>query len=204
GKQSAEEPDRDLEVLYLDVFIEGKILEDVLLRRGCFLVESHEDHGVERIDGSHEERLRVPVVIGFREWFQVVVAPGILFVAAPGVKKLGFDFGCQFLIGLLGLDSLDSKGHEQQQGQRSQSFHCVPFVLLWRRSESWDYRLIELFNSFDTRNLQTAWRRAQGSVLRTLFFSFFHVQIYRFVLLLASRRAWSPTSSLDNQTTVRG
>src|SRR6185369_10050142 len=70
-------------------------------------------------------------------------------------------------------------------------------------ANNWDYTPIELINSFDTRNLQIAWGWSRVPVLRTLFYSFFHVQIYRFVLLLASRRASAPTSSLDNQTTVR-
>jgi hypothetical protein len=85
GQQSAEQSDRDLEVLHFDVFVEVKIVDDVLSRRVRFVLETHKDHRVERIDGRHQQRLRVPVVVSFGEWLQVVVTPGVFLVAVPRV-----------------------------------------------------------------------------------------------------------------------
>jgi NAD(P)-dependent dehydrogenase (short-subunit alcohol dehydrogenase family) len=68
AQQSAEQSDRDLEVLDFDVFIERKIVEDVFPGRLFLVRETHEDHRVERVNRRHQQRLRVPVVVSFGEW----------------------------------------------------------------------------------------------------------------------------------------
>ena len=63
-KQTTEQPNRHFEVLNVDVFVEREILNDVLAIVVRFILKSHQDHRVERIDGSHQQRLRVPIMIG--------------------------------------------------------------------------------------------------------------------------------------------
>src|SRR6185503_726931 len=74
-EQSTQEPDRDLKILHLDVFVEREIIENVLLRRRGLVVHVHQDHRVERIDGRHQKWLWIPIVMSLRQWFQIVVSP---------------------------------------------------------------------------------------------------------------------------------
>ncbi len=76
---------------------------------GCFVVQLHQDHRVEGIDGRHQERLRIPVVMSLREWFQVIVAPRVFLVTVPGVEKLRFHLSGEFPVGLLGLDRQEAR-----------------------------------------------------------------------------------------------
>ena len=55
GEQSAEEPDRDLEIFDVDVAIERKVMRDQLTRLVGFDVELHQDQRVERVDRRHEQ-----------------------------------------------------------------------------------------------------------------------------------------------------
>ena len=61
-EQAAQAADGDLEVLDVDVLVEGEVLVDVLLGFGGFFVETHEQHGVEAVDLAHVEGDAVPVV----------------------------------------------------------------------------------------------------------------------------------------------
>ncbi len=91
-KQSAQQANRDFKILNVDIFVKGKILENVLLRAGGFILESHDDHCVESIYRRHQEWLRVPIVVSLAQRFQIIVAPGIFLVTVPGVKKFCFYF----------------------------------------------------------------------------------------------------------------
>ena len=88
GEQSAQKPDRDLEVLDVDVFVEREVRGDVPPGVVGFLLETEQDEAVERIDRRHQKRLPVPVFRRLGERLQVVVSPGVFFVAVPGVQKL--------------------------------------------------------------------------------------------------------------------
>ncbi len=95
-----------------------------LSRMYCLVVATsssslHEDHRVERIDGGHQQRLRVPVVMSFREWLQVVVSPGVFLVAIPGVEELGFYFSGEFLVWLL---RGDGRGRSSSRSRAGSEF----------------------------------------------------------------------------------
>jgi hypothetical protein len=53
GKQSAEEPNRDLKVFGVNIAIKREIAHDERLRLRHLGVELHQDERVERIDWSH-------------------------------------------------------------------------------------------------------------------------------------------------------
>ena len=89
GEQSAQQPDRYLEILDVNVAVEGEIADDERARLGRFGVELHQDEGVERIDRRHEQRLAVPVVGRLAQRLQRIVSPGVTLVVIPGVQKLG-------------------------------------------------------------------------------------------------------------------
>jgi len=63
----------------------------------------------------------------------------------------------------------------------------------------WDYSFIKLFNSYDKRKLQESRDGAEFDSPQTSVFQLLHVQIYRFVLLLANRRRWPPVAGLDHK-----
>ncbi len=97
AEQAAEAADGDLEVLDVDVLIEGEVLVDVLLGFGCLLIETHQQHGVEAVDLAHVQGDAIPVVGLFGERHQCIVAPGIGVIALPGVEIFGADAGCHCL-----------------------------------------------------------------------------------------------------------
>src|SRR5205823_6314472 len=82
-----EQPNRNLEILNRDIFIERQILDDVFASRVRFVIQTHQDHRVERVDRRHQKRLGIPIVISLAEWLQVVVAPRVLLVTSPRVQK---------------------------------------------------------------------------------------------------------------------
>src|SRR5438552_5168452 len=86
-KQTTEQPNRHFEVLNVEVFVEREIPNNVLASVVRFILKSHQDHRVERIDGSHQQRLGVPIMIGLAERLEIVMAPCVFLVAIPGVKK---------------------------------------------------------------------------------------------------------------------
>jgi hypothetical protein len=55
GEQAAEDADGDLEVLDLDVLVEGELVDDELLRLRRLVVEAHDQHRVQRVDGRHQQ-----------------------------------------------------------------------------------------------------------------------------------------------------
>src|SRR6185295_13439869 len=120
SEQAAEQPDGDLEVLDLDVFIEREIVDDVLFSCRCLVVQVHDDHRVEGVDGGHQERLRVPVVICLREWLQIVVSPGVFLVTVPGAQELCSYFRGELLFRRL---RVQRDGEEQQQEQEDKFSH---------------------------------------------------------------------------------
>jgi hypothetical protein len=91
GDQAAQDADGHLEVLDLHVEVEVKPGQDQVLGLGRLGGQAHQDHGVERVDRGHEQGGRVPVGIGLGQRLERVVAPGVLFVAVPGVEELGAD-----------------------------------------------------------------------------------------------------------------
>ena len=94
GEQTPENTDRDLEVLHRDVLVEREVLDD---ERSCprgLVREAHQDHRVERVDGSHEERRAgVPVAHRPADGPPLVVAPGVFVIRAPGEEKF-FPHAC--------------------------------------------------------------------------------------------------------------
>ncbi len=57
--------------------------------------EAHDEHRVERVDRRHEERRGVPVLRGFADRLQLVVAPGVALVGFPREEELRPHLGGQ-------------------------------------------------------------------------------------------------------------
>src|SRR6266704_6143990 len=122
-KQTTEQPNRHFEVLNVEVFVEREILNNVLASVVRFILKSHQDHRVERIDGSHQQRLRVPIMIGLAERLEIVMAPRVLFVAVPGVKKFRTNLhGKLFLVHTCLQVRLQQRGYDQQKYYSSVHF----------------------------------------------------------------------------------
>ena len=121
AEQAAEQADGDFEILDVDVFVEGELGIDEAAVFVGLLGEAHEDHGVEGVDGGHEERGAVPVEGLVGEGAELVVTPGVLVVAVPGVEELGADLGGHFLLGGDGGGLGDGLGGDQEQGQREEA-----------------------------------------------------------------------------------
>ena len=60
---------------------------DVFARYLRLGLQPHQDHRVERVDGRHQKRFSVPIVVGLTQRFQIVVGPGVFLVAIPGVQE---------------------------------------------------------------------------------------------------------------------
>ena len=86
GEKSAEEADRDLEVLNVDVAVEREFALYQSARAIGFGIKVHENQGVERIDRRHEKGLAIPIVRRATERLKRVVSPGVTLVITPGVK----------------------------------------------------------------------------------------------------------------------
>src|SRR2546426_10804502 len=92
-QQSAQEADRDLEILDRDVPVEREALDDVCPGSLGFFLEAHHQHRVETVDGRDEERPRVPVMRRAAQRLQLVMAPGVPLVSMPRVEELLTDAG---------------------------------------------------------------------------------------------------------------
>ena len=71
-----------------------------LARAVRLVVETQKDHGVERVDGRHVERDAMPVSRVLAQGTKLVVSPGILLIAIPGVQEFFLDpFGRRRRVG---------------------------------------------------------------------------------------------------------
>ena len=91
GDQAAQNADGHLEVLDLHVEVEVELGQDQVLGLYRLGGKAHQDHGVEGVDRGYEQGGWVPVGVGLGQRLELVVAPGVLFVAVPGVEELGAD-----------------------------------------------------------------------------------------------------------------
>ena len=89
--QAAQDADNRLEVLDLHVVVEVEPRQDQVLGLCRLGGQSHQEQGIERVNGRHEQGGRVPVRVGLGQRLELVVAPSVLFVAVPGVEELGAD-----------------------------------------------------------------------------------------------------------------
>src|SRR5262249_32287076 len=64
-----------------------EVRRDVLAGGTSFVFHTHQDHRVERVNRSHEQRFRVPIMVRLRERCEIVMSPGVLFVPVPRVEK---------------------------------------------------------------------------------------------------------------------
>ena len=94
GEKSAEEADRDLEVLNIDVAVERELALYQSARAIGFGIKVHENQGVERVDRRHEKGLTIPIVRRATERLERVVSPGATLVIVPSVKAFAlYAFG---------------------------------------------------------------------------------------------------------------
>src|SRR3989442_2365487 len=93
---------------------------DVLARDSCFILQTHHQHRVERIDGRHQKRLSVPIVASLRQRLQIVVPPAILLVTLPRVKKFGADLRGKLALMYLTLGSRNDRteSHEESSNDK--------------------------------------------------------------------------------------
>jgi len=101
-EQSAEQAYRDLKVFDVNVAVEGKLVDDKRPGLRRFGIEIHQDERVKCIDWRHQKRLPVPVMRGFTQRPQSIVAPRVTLVTIPGVQKFGSnmigDLPCMHLV----------------------------------------------------------------------------------------------------------
>ena len=87
AEQSTQQTDRNLEILDVNVAIEGQVLDDVFACLRCLVIHAHQDHSVQSVDGGHEQRYAIPVVRTLAQRLERVVSPCVLLVAVPGVAE---------------------------------------------------------------------------------------------------------------------
>ena len=107
-KQAAQRPDVDLENLHFHVAVETQVLEYERFGLLGLFVEAHQYHGVEGVEGRHQKRVLVPVVMALGKGLQRIVAPGVFLVSPPSMEEslfdlLGHDGLIQVLIAIAGV-----------------------------------------------------------------------------------------------------
>ncbi len=53
AQESAQQTDGDLEILYFNIFVEREVLSNEFAGFGGLFIQTHQDHGVERVHWRH-------------------------------------------------------------------------------------------------------------------------------------------------------
>ena len=117
GEESAEETNRDLEILDVDVVVERELAFYQGTSAIRFGIEMHENQRIERVDRSHEKGLAIPIVRCATERLERVVSPGVMLVIVPRVKALAL-YTCGELGGvhvIAGMTAAEGKKKEEDR-----------------------------------------------------------------------------------------
>ena len=87
-QKASEDADGDFEELDGKVVVEGKPLQDQRLRLGGLFFQSHEEHGVERVERSHDQGNVMPVSSRAAERSESVKPPSVFEVTLPCMEEL--------------------------------------------------------------------------------------------------------------------
>ena len=100
AEQTTKHTDGDLKILDRNIAVERQMSGNKLACAVRLVVETQKDHSVERVDGRHIERDAMPVSRVPAEGTKLVVPPGILLIAIPGVQEFFLDaFGRRRRVG---------------------------------------------------------------------------------------------------------
>ena len=94
-QQAAQHSYGDLEILDVDIPVEGQLRVDQFPSPVGLVPQVHEDERVQCVDGGHEQRLAVPVSRGPAERLKLVVTPGIALVVPVGMQEFLLDLSRQ-------------------------------------------------------------------------------------------------------------